>query len=103
MTSSYEKKRKVVISTFLCLLRSGKDYTTEHMYEEAAKKVFLSPKTAGDIIRSHYNDVITLPMHIFVADNSSIPHPQLIKSFGAEFGFCRRESRLVIRYIKRKK
>lgn len=103
MTSSYEKKRKVVISTFLCLLRSGKDYTTEHMYEEAAKKVFLSAKTAGDIVHSHYNDVITLPMHIFVAENSSLSHPKLIAIFGTEFGFCKRESRLIIRYIKRKK
>jgi hypothetical protein len=103
MTSSYEKKRKVVISTFLCLLRSGRDYTTDYMYEESAKKVFLSPKTAGDIIRSHYNDVITLPMHIFVAANSSCSHNKLVADFGKEFGMCKRESRLVIRYIKRKK
>ncbi len=96
------KRRKIIIDAFHRLLRSGKDYSTKSMYVEVAKKAFVSPKTAGNIVRNYYQDKISDEMSLFVAGLVGVKHETKLELFTEKFNVCTRESRLIIRYIIRK-
>jgi len=94
-------KEKEVLKGFRKLLRSGKDYTTSYMYEEAGIPCFISGKTAGNIVRKHYRKTITDEMVEFILNVvDGLSHDEKIVQFSKEFRLCKRESRLIIRYIK---
>ena len=103
MRETTTAKEKDVLKTFHKLLRSGKDFSTESMYEEAGKSCYLTAGSAGNIIRKHYRFIITDEMKSFVSRVNGTKHEGKIKLFMKEFEFCKRESRLIIRYIKRSK
>jgi hypothetical protein len=103
MRDTTTAKEKDVLRAFQKLLRSGKDYTTESMYEEAGRKCYLTAGSAGNIVRKHYHSVITDEMKSFVSQMNGAKHEEKIKLFMDEFDLCKRESRLLIRYIKRSK
>lgn len=96
------EKEKIVLKEFQRLLRSGKDFSTNSMYEDAGKKVFLEGETAGNIIRKHYREQIksNSEMVSFVAENKDLKIQFLMKVFSAKFKVCERESRLIIGYIR---
>nr|WP_319265261.1 hypothetical protein [uncultured Draconibacterium sp.] len=99
--ASTKQKEKKVLSVFHRLLRSGPDFSTSYMYEEAGRAGFLSAKSAGDIVRKHYQQEITEEMRLFVHDLGDMAHDIKIDLFAKRFGVCIRESRLMIRYIRR--
>lgn len=94
------QKEKVIIREFHRLLRSGKDYSTESMYEEVGKKYFIEGGTVGAIIRRHYREQITEEMRIFVQANNNPCFDTLLKLFCFEFGLCKREGRLILGYLR---
>lgn len=96
-------KEKDVLKAFHKLLRSGKDFSTSFMYEESGSKCYLTAGSAGNIIRKHYQSIITDEMKIFLSGMNGSRHEEKIRLFIEEFEFCKRESRLIIRYIKRSK
>ena len=95
------KKERKVIREFHKQLRSGKDLDTNSMYEDSGRKCFLSCKQAGNIVRNYYNTVINEDMQNFVT-NLTVHHEEKISNFSEKFGFCKRESRLIINYILRR-
>ena len=95
------KKERKVIREFHKQLRSGKDFATNSMYEDAGKICFLSPKQAGNIVRNYYANLINSEMQNFV-NNLNVQHEEKVNNFAEKFGFCKRESRLIINYIIRK-
>lgn len=97
------EKEKDVLKAFHKLLRCGKDYSTQSMYEEAGSKCYLAHGSAGNIIRKHYKSIITNEMKIFLSGMNGRKHEEKISLFMDKFEFCKRESRLIIRYIKRSK
>ncbi|WP_372647790.1 hypothetical protein [Draconibacterium sp.] len=99
--ASTKQKEKKVLSEFHRLLRSGKDYSANYMYEEAGKSCFLAAKSAGDIVRKHYQEKITDEMQAFVNNLGDMPHDVKVNLFAERFSLCVRESRLIIRYIRR--
>lgn len=103
MRETTTAKEKDVLKTFQKLLRCGKDYSTSSMYEESGNKCYLTAGSAGNIIRKHYQSIITDEMDIFVSNLNGTKHEERIKLFMEEFELCKRESRLIIRYIKRRK
>ena len=94
------QKEKIVIKEFQRLLRSGKDLTTNSMYEDAGKKCFLEWRTAGNMVRRHYRSQITPEMKAFVGDNRPLEFETLLKQFCDKFKVCKREGRLIIGYIR---
>lgn len=94
-------KEKKVLSEFQRLLRSGKDFSTRYMYEEAGNQVYIGSKHAGDIVRKHYQEKITDEMQSFVHDLGDMAHDVKVNLFAERFSMCTRESRLIIRYIRR--
>jgi hypothetical protein len=103
MRETTTAKEKDVLRAFQKLLRSGWDYTTQSMYEDAGKKCYLAPGSAGNIVRKHYKTIITKEMKSFLFSMNGTKHEEKIRLFMVEFDFCKRESRLIIRYIKRSK
>lgn len=103
MRETTTAKEKDVLKAFHKLLRSGKDFSTESMYEEAGSKCYLTAGSAGNIIRKHYKSIITNEMKSFLSSMNGTKHEEKIRLFVKEFDFCKRESRLIIRYIKRSK
>jgi hypothetical protein len=97
------EKKQIVLKTFHELLRSGNDYEVAHMYREAGKPVFLAGIRAGGIIRDYYHTVITEEMIDFIPKFNRNNKCEIINTFAQKFGFCEREARLIIRYIRRKK
>lgn len=95
------KRERKLIREFHKQLRSGKDFATNSMYEDAGKVCFLSPKQAGNIVRNYYNQIINDEMQNFV-NSLNVQHEEKISIFSEQFGFCTRESRLIINYIIRK-
>jgi hypothetical protein len=98
-----DKKDKDVVKAFQKLLRCGKDYTTEYMYEEVGTKFYLTLGSTGQIVRRHYQSIITDEMKSFVSSMNGTKHKETVKLFIEKFGFCKRESILLIRYTKRSK
>lgn len=99
--STTEIKERKVLREFHRLLRSGKDFSTSYMYKEAGGVGFLSAKTAGNIVRKHYQKAINSEMSEFIAALGDTQHDVVIDLFSKRFNVCMRESRLMIRYIKR--
>lgn len=99
MTKNTKRKHNELIRRFKTILRSGKDYSTDYMYAEAAKKLFMTKGTAGNIIRKHYHELITDEMRDFEASVDGIAHDEKVILFSREFRLCERESRLILRYI----
>ena len=95
------QKEIKVIRKFHRQLRSGIDYSTDAMYEDAGRYCYLSRKQAGNIVRNYYNQIISEEMQNFV-NNLNVHHEEKISIFSRQFGFCTRESRLIINYIIRK-
>ncbi len=95
-------KESEVLKIFHRLLRSGKDFTARSMYKEAGKPCFLTSKRVGDIVRSHYNSVINTDMMMFILNSMDLKYSSRVKSFSLAFGFCERESRLIMKYIHRR-
>ena len=96
-------KRDKLVTEFQELLRSGKDYTTHYMYDEAGKCCFLTAKSAGVLIREHYNDsVITEDMLKIISNLANLPHNNKVKEVAEKFSICERESRLILRYAEKK-
>ena len=97
--STLEKER-IVVKEFQRLLRSGKDLSTESMYEDAGKKCFLHWRTAGNVVSRHYKTVITNEMREFAAELKEIEFSVLLKQFCDKFKVCKREGRLILGYIR---
>lgn len=97
-----EKREKIIINKFQSLLRSGKDYTNDYMYNEAANMVFMHAQSARRIINRFYQGVINHEMIDFV-NKAKGKHIEKVNAFSDRFNVCERESRLIIRYIKRMK
>ena len=97
-----ETKERKVINKFQSLLRSGKDFDVESMYEEAGQTVCIVGRSAGRIVKKYYRGIVNQEMIVFVS-GLRCSHYQKIKLFSFEFDICERESRLLIRYIKRGK
>lgn len=97
MTKLINEKQNAVVSRFLKLLRSGKDYTTASMYKDSGEPCFVSAKRAGEIIRVYYHSIITEEMGVYVKDNLQ---PTIVTDFANRFKVCEREARLIIRYIR---
>lgn len=95
------RKEQRLIREFHKQLRSGKDLANDSMYEDAGKVCFLSRKQAGNIVRNYYNGLINEEMTNFV-NSLNVNHEEKINTFSSTFGFCTRESRLIINYIIRK-
>lgn len=98
--TTLQKERKV-IRKFHRQLRSGIDFSTDAMYEDAGRVCYLSRKQAGNIVRNYYNQIISEEMQNFV-NSLNVHHEEKISIFSQQFGFCTRESRLIINYIIRK-
>jgi hypothetical protein len=96
-------KQKIVIDRFHQLLRSGKDYETNYMYKEAGRPAYMTEEGAGKIIRTYYRGLITEKMVNCVSVSEEKSRNDQIKVFSAQFKLCERESRLIIRYIRRRK
>lgn len=96
-----KERHKIVLDKFQDLLRSGKDYTVQHMYSEAAKEVTFEGVSIQQIINKHYNESITQEMIDYIK-NLTCPRKEEIQSFSEKFKVCRRESILLIRYIRRR-
>lgn len=97
-----QKRERIIINKFQSMLRSGFDYKVSAMYEEAGKLAFIQAETAKRTIRNYYKGLITQEMTVFVYRHNCNPQ-KLIELFSNEFNVCLRESRLLIRYIKRSK
>ena len=99
--STIQRNRKA-IAVFLRLLRSGKDFTTEYMYSEAGKSVFMERSSVSMVIRQHYKDnVLTKDMVSFYESIKPLPYVEKMKLIERRYNFCPRESRLVIRHLNR--
>ena len=97
-----EKERRV-INRFQRLLRSGKDYDVHSMYKEAGDAVCIVASTAQGIVNKYYRGLITQEMIEYVKylDELCNSPADNILCFAEKFSVCERESRLLIRYIKR--
>lgn len=93
-------KEKVIIKEFHRLLRSGKDYSTNSMYEESGQKCYVSGITAGAIIRRDYRKQITDEMRETVEMNNTSDFDALLRLFCCKFSVCKREGRLILGYIR---
>lgn len=93
-------KERAVINKFQSLVRCGKEYKVECMYEEAASVGFLSAYRARRIINEFYRGIISDEMIAFAKDNDYLKAKELIEVFAVKFNLCIRESRLILRYIK---
>jgi hypothetical protein len=96
-----KERHKVAINKFIELLRSGKDYGVDHMYSEAGKVSYISFKSVERVVNKYYGEVITQDMINFV-NRFSCSREESIKQFSEKFNVCRRESILLIRYIRRR-
>ena len=99
MSNMHQTKQQRVIETFQSLLRSGKDYSTEFMYETAGESVCVVGESARRIINKYYRGVVDQDMIDFIEYHNCSPKKQ-IELFAEKFSICNRESRLIIRYIK---
>ena len=97
-----QEKETRVINKFQSLLRSGKDFDVQSMYKESGETVCIAGRSAERIINSYYRGIVNQEMIVFVS-GLRCSHYQKIKLFSFEFDICERESRLLIRYIKRGK
>jgi hypothetical protein len=95
-------KEQKLLCEFHKLLRGGKDYGVDYMYQQAGKKVFLSSRQTQDIIRQHYNEKITIKMFAFLELFGDKPHEDKVQRFSKHFKMCEREGRLIINYIIRR-
>lgn len=96
-------KEKAILKIFHRLLRSGKDYTTKYMHEEAGRECFLTGESAGQIVRKYYRKTITPEMKQYFNGLNGESHDKKIDMFRCKFRLCKRESRLIIYFIKRSK
>lgn len=97
-----KERDKAIIDKFQSLLRSGMDYDVNSMYEEAGRVAFMTPEAARKIINRHYKSLLTDEM-IEHMRSLTCAHSEKVKCFAEKFSLCERESRLLIRYIKRVK
>jgi len=97
-----QAKETRVINKFQSLLRSGMDYDVDSMYEEAGNAVCIVGVSARRIVNNYYKGIINKEMLDFVK-GLECSHPEKVKLFSKRFGTCERESRLLIRYVKRAK
>lgn len=96
------QRNKRAIAIFLRLLRSGKDYTTEYMYSEAGKAVYMEISSVSMIIRNFYKDeIINQTMIDYYKSIKSLDYDEKMKLISHKYHVCPRESRLVIRYLNR--
>lgn len=96
------QRNKKAISVFTRLLRSGKDYTTEYMYSEAGKSVYMEITSVSMVIRNHYKDnVLTDKMLLHYKEIKDRPYDEKMEIISRTYGYCPRESRLIIRYLNR--
>lgn len=100
--SLIKERDKIILKKFQELLRSGKDYSVESMCNEVGKHVFMEGVSIVAIINRHYREAITKEMVEYV-NSLKCSRDEEIKLFSKRFGVCRRESILIIRYIRRKK
>jgi hypothetical protein len=103
MRETTTAKEKDVLKAFQKLLRCGMDLSTDSMYEDVGKKFYLTAGSAGNIVRKHYNSKITNEMKNFVSQMNGSKHEEKIRLFVKEFNMCKREARLLVRYVKRSK
>lgn len=105
MRMSQTKKRKVV-DRFQRLLRSGMDYDVRYMYEEAGRSVCITGLSAQRIVNRYYRGVINQEMidlvNGFVYKNGHLKEEDLTR-VSERFNVCKREGRLLIRYVIMKK
>lgn len=97
-----QEKETRIINKFQSLLRSGKDFDVSSMYKEAGETVCIAGVSAKRIVRDYYRGIVNKDMIEFVS-GLDCSHSQKIERFSIEFSMCERESRLLIRYIKRKR
>ena len=95
-------KEQRVIDKFQSLLRSGKDYDVQSMYEEAGDSVCIVAVSAQRIINNYYKGILNQEMIDFV-HSLNCTHAEKVNLFSNRFSTCQRESRLLIRYAKRSK
>ena len=94
-----KERHKIAVERFQELLRSGKDYTVEHMYSEVGKAVYIKSSSVPKIIRKYYQQIISPEMICFIT-TSEYSRKEEIDQFSVKFGVCKRESILLIRYIR---
>jgi hypothetical protein len=98
--SLVKERHKKIIEKFQELLRSGKDYTVNSMCHEAGKVVYIEGESVKKIINRHYQQIINQEMVDFL-NNLECNRQEEIKQFSEKFDVCRRESILLIRYLRR--
>lgn len=103
MSLLQQKKERRVINKFQSLVRSGMDYNVEYMCSEAGKSGLVGCEMARKIINKYYNGLISKDMVSFIRGLNGSKHSEKISLFSERFKVCERESRLLIRYIKRSK
>ena len=97
-----KKRHEVALKEFHRLLRSGNDYTVSYMSKKASKLAFIEAGTIERVVNKHYQKIISDEMVEFI-NNSNCSKKKEIKLFSERFEICKRESILIIRYIKRRK
>jgi hypothetical protein len=98
--SLVKERHRIIVEKFHELLRSGKDYSVKYMCEEAGKAVYMGYYHTMKIINDHYQEIITQEMRDFL-NNLECTREEELKQFSDKFDVCRRESILLIRYIRR--
>lgn len=93
-------KEEQLIKQFQKYLRSGKDLTTQSMYEDTGKIFFLKWETVSHIVQKHYRNLITDKHRNFVQENAGLKFNELHQKFCQEFKYCKREGRFVLGYIR---
>lgn len=94
-----EARHKAIINKFQSLLRSGKDYGVDYMYEEAGKVAFVCKGSARNIVNNYYRGLVSHEMVDFFGSLSGSNTDNII-AFTYRFNVCEREARLLLRYIK---
>ena len=98
--SAKQDKELAIVSRFQELLRSGKDYKVRYMYTESGKIAYITASAAKRIINNHYQRIVTDDM-IDLLRSLAGRHQHKVRTFAKKYNLCERESRLLIRYIKR--
>lgn len=96
------KRHKAIIDGFQKLLRSGNDFSVDYIYAMAGEIAYMSGHSARRIVNEYYKNIVTDDMIEFVTQ-LNCSHVIKVDLFSKEFNVCKRESRLIIRYIKRRK
>lgn len=95
-----QERDEAIINKFLSLLRSGMDYDVKSMYAESGRIAYVGHELSKVIINNYYKKKITSDMREFV-ESLKCKHIDKIRLFSNKFDVCQRESRLMIRYIRR--